>query len=271
MKAIRLAAAALALLTAFSGAASAQEGGVPIPLPAVPTLPLLPPLPPGVCAAMPSAPTVDPNAFCNALRDTIKTYNQYQAILQHTAEYRQKLITFETLPYQHQATIQGNYAQLVALVKKYQDLSGSSADAAATVDQHLPTDGSTPPLRQSLAASDALLTNSLKNTLRKENLELNGSIADMSAVEAIKQAGLTVKNPTEALQLLIQLTAIMYESEQRQLRMMSAYLDHTISFNLANAQRDQATARDSAARGAAMRQSYDAGIPGANATPTPQP
>jgi P-type conjugative transfer protein TrbJ len=232
---MRKAILTLSLAFALAAPATAQTYGTPATLPST----LLSPMALSGMASVPCPTVLGGWSICNSVQQWISLYNKLQAEKNQLAEMQANVQRYATYPQALASNVQGDLQRVTALVNQNAGLSFTDQQIQATVARLFPN--------YAPGASYAAYTGQLSqatrasvlNALQVAGLEVSTTQRDADLASTVKTAVANATSPTQSVQALAQLLAVLIEQVQKEQRLSAGSIQSASAYYLAQTSRKQ--------------------------------
>jgi hypothetical protein len=213
--------------------AAAQTYGIPGAGPAgiIQSLRTIPPLP---CLNLLSGWN-----DCNSVNQWVSLYNQYVAMTNQAVEIQRNVSRFATYPQALQSNVQSDLSSIESMIGQANNLAATVSTSQQRLQtlypDYAPTVNYASMMQQSAAATKA----SLLSALQTVGFDVGNQQRDADTVQVVQQAVANASSPTQAVQALAQLNAVMIEQLMKQQRIAGSSVAATSSYYLGKVQAQQ--------------------------------
>jgi P-type conjugative transfer protein TrbJ len=232
---MRRALMAVGLFVVLTAPARAQTFGIPATLPITP----LNPMALSGMASFPCPTVLGGWSYCNSVQQWIAMYNKFQAEKNQLLEMQANIQRYATYPQALSSNVQGDLRRVSALVNQNAGLSFTDQQIQSTVARLFPSyapGASYPAYTSQLSQATRA---SVINALQVSGLEVSTSQRDADLSTIVKTATANATSPTQAVQALAQLLAVLIEQVQKEQRLSASSIQGASAYYLAQTARKQ--------------------------------
>jgi P-type conjugative transfer protein TrbJ len=171
--------------------------------------------------------------FCNSIQQWVSLFNQLQAAKNQIQEMTANVQRFATYPQSMQGYIQNDLNTISQLANNLNGLSFTDRQIATTVQKLYPSNVPSTNYAAYIAQLQQATQNSVVNALQVAGAEVSTQQRDADTATIIKTALANATSPTQSVQALAQLEAVLIEQIQKEERLSAAAIQSSAAYYLA--------------------------------------
>jgi hypothetical protein len=171
--------------------------------------------------------------FCNSIQQWTQLFNELQAAKNQIQEMSANVQRFATYPQSMQGYVQNDLNTVAALANNLNGLSFTDQQIATTVGKIYPSNVPSTNYAAYIAQLQTSTKNSVVNALQVAGAEVSTQQRDSDTSTIIKTALANATSPTQSVQALAQLEAVLIEQIQKEQRLSAAAIQSSAAYYLA--------------------------------------
>jgi P-type conjugative transfer protein TrbJ len=195
--------------------------------------------------------------FCNSIQQWNQMYTEFTKAYNEVVEMQRNVDRYAQYPQKLQAYVQTDIGQVEKVMNQVQGLSFEDTQLQGTVSRLFPNYVQGENYQAYVNQLSNATNTSLINAVKVAGIEVQTQPRDADAVDVVKDAIGRATSPTQAVQALAQLEAVLIEQIQKQQRLSAGSIQSASSYYLTEIMRKQNANQAEAASLAAFQQNMD--------------